>query len=133
MLGTCRLFHEEIVFHTVPASKVISDAQFVNNSGMQETINSTELGHTRRSMELNGKLELQTLSNFKSRQGFSKKQAFCFQFYSDWCTELITIMIQSKLSLTFKDIKAYKTKKALFFIFLLRGLAPIFGRLAPIS
>ena len=59
-----RLFHEEIVFHAVPASKVISDTQFVNNSGMQETNNSTELGHARQSMELNGKLELQTLSNF---------------------------------------------------------------------
>ena len=84
------LFHEEIVFHAVPDSKVISDThQFVNNSGMLETINSTELGPTQQSMELNGKLELQTSSNFLSWWGFSKKQALCFQFYSDWCAVLI--------------------------------------------
>ena len=53
-----------IVFHAIPNSKVISDTQFVNNSGMQETNNSTELGHTRQSIELHGKLELQILSNF---------------------------------------------------------------------
>ena len=53
-------FHEEILFHAVPDSKVISDTQSVKNSGMQETNNSTELGHTWRSMELNWKLELQT-------------------------------------------------------------------------
>ena len=73
-----RLFHEEIVFHAAPDSEVISDTQFVNNSGMQETNNSTELGHTLRSMELNGKLEPSNIVKLLKSAGIFKEASILF-------------------------------------------------------